>query len=60
MKKQRELTSKVASWYPTATEIVDVQREQVLKSRQEAAAFAAQKFGKPEVPWWRRLFGKAN
>ncbi|AFL87590.1 hypothetical protein Terro_1281 [Terriglobus roseus DSM 18391] len=60
LKKQLELHSKVASWYPTATEITQNQREQVLKSRQEAAAFAAQKFGKQESPWWRRLLKKAS
>ncbi|SEC45049.1 hypothetical protein [Terriglobus roseus] len=60
MKKQTELRSKVPSWYPSATEITQTQREQVLKSRQEAADFAAQKFGKPESPWWRRLFAKSN
>jgi hypothetical protein len=55
VKKQIELHTKVPSWYPSATEITETQRQQVIKSRQDAAAFASQKFGKPTTTWWRRL-----
>ena len=57
MKKGLEMPSKVESWYPSAEEIVRTQREQVLKSRQEAVEFASQKSGKAPSSWWRRLFG---
>jgi hypothetical protein len=60
LKKQVELPSKVPSWYPSATEITQNQRDQVLKSRQDAADFAAQKFGNPANTWWRRLLGIAR
>jgi hypothetical protein len=56
--KRLQMRSKVESWYPSAEEIVQNQREQVLKSRQESVAFASKQFGKPTSSWWRRLLGK--
>jgi hypothetical protein len=55
MKKSPDKLSKVESWYPSAKEIVLTQQEQALKSRENAAAFASQKFGKATSSWWRRL-----
>jgi hypothetical protein len=60
LKKAQELPSKVDSWYPSAREIVETQREQVVKAREEAAAFASQKFGSPAFSWWRHLFGQRD
>jgi hypothetical protein len=57
IKKDLEPSSKVDSWYPSADQIVLTQREQVVKAREEAAAFASRKFGRTASPWWRRLFG---
>jgi hypothetical protein len=54
-KKSLEMRSKVESWYPSAEEIVRTQREQVVKSRQEAVEFASQKSGKAPSSWLRRL-----
>jgi hypothetical protein len=47
----------VASWYPTAGEIVQTQRAQLEKSKREQAAFASETFSHATRPWWRRLFG---
>lgn len=57
MKKQGKVDTNVASWYPSSEELVNTQREQVLQSRKEAAAFASQDFRKPATSWWRRLLG---
>ena len=57
MQKQDESETNVPSWYPSNEELVTTQREQVLKSRQVAAAFASQNYSKAASSWWRRLFG---
>jgi hypothetical protein len=48
----------VASWYPSAREIVQTQRAQLEKSKQAQAAFASETFSHASRPWWMRLFGK--
>lgn len=54
--KTRPPQTKPVSWYPTQAETLQTQRDQMIRSKQDARAFASDVTTTRKTPWWSKRF----